>query len=231
MLLTCRAVRPLANLAVDTAEFLTGAFRYARRPIVLDQVVYSGSNALLVILLPAFLSGEAFSRYALFQALAMTLVSAQRALVGEPSLVLRRTGEFPSPFRPWLLLILAIFLVLGGLVPLAHIALAVPLTLAPVLQDSLRYRALLYGRIRVVLAADTLMFLTTLAGIGVLRPNDMNGAILCWTVPALISCSLLLIKRPRGVYSGLKDILNIGRFGLSDVLVAASISVGPLALV
>lgn len=202
--------------------------------IAVDQVVSSGSNALALVLMGTVLAAGEFNVYTLLQLVLTTVIAFQRAFISEPTLALKRAEVVYDPLRVWLTILAAVALlgaaVLGGLG--ATGSLFAVAGVAPLVQDALRYRALSFGHVYRVLVSDVVWLVLLCVALAVVRPDSSSRGFLVWTltaVPAVLP--LVVLRTPPEVRHSLREVVGIGRFGASDVAIAAVTGLVPLLVV
>lgn len=206
-------------------------FTRLRNPVFVDQAVYSAVNAGVLLSMGAFLPVGQLSRFVTLQAITVTVIGLQRALIGEPALAVRSVVVAASPFRVWHTSLLAAIAIGGAVMVIVSPPLwFIPLLGIPLLQDSLRYRSLMYGRASLNVGADLLWAGGCIAAVLIVRPRTTEDAVLVWTLPCLLASTAQLLVCNRKVRSNLRDVVRLGRFSFLDLAVNSVLALGPLLL-
>jgi len=188
---------------------------------MIDQVVNSLSNILLVVAVARASTAAEFGKFSLLQVVLVFGIGVGRAAVGEPLLVGYSNSSHkelaqmrPSVLGAWLVVALmpavavaAVGVGLAGEYVLAGIVLAVAL-IAAGLHDALRYTAIAEARPSLALQIDGIWLLATLVGVLWLEFGAVDlglaGPALAWLWGALLSLAvgLLVLKSRVGIAGG-----------------------------
>lgn len=205
-------------------------------PVLADQIVASGANALAVLGAGRLLASDAMNSYALWQLAGTTLLALQRGLVSEPSMALSDAGQRADASGKYAGFILLPAAVAGGLITQAvtgswAMAVAAASIAFVLLLDLLRFRAFGLQRPHRPLAADTCYLFLLGAWLLLWPPHDVASMLTAWAVPSAAASLALLVPGDGRAAVPLRRILGLGKFQVADWGLSTLTSVVPMFII